>query len=357
MGSFHWLHFSDLHLTPKISFKPYYARSQLLKFLDRETTAGRLPCDYIFITGDIANQGNYDGVPRFIEQLFKSLEWSDYKRVFWAVGNHDISRTSLLRKLVIKRIREGEYDSELFENLMFDPEIREVLIQKVMKEYHRWHKEILTEATKGNFSDPHNKYLLPDLNLVVLNTCLTSCDDSDEHNLCIQDCSLHEVFEGLDRSKPTFVMGHHGMEFFKHSERRAMAHLFDSSSVDLYLCGHSHALGHSEFPEVCREIHQITCGGITTANCYNPTFIHGHYDSATHSIQITPYSYATAGNQDWQFNPGIHRKFNGAMKLKLTGELTQPSPIKAPVNLDLSSATGSTPIYRKQLEWSAGFFQ
>ena len=67
LGDFHWLHFSDLHLTPEEKFDTIMARDELKKFLRDETTAGRLTCDYIFFTGDIANKGNYDGVSGFIK--------------------------------------------------------------------------------------------------------------------------------------------------------------------------------------------------------------------------------------------------------------------------------------------------
>jgi len=45
MGSFSWLHFSDLHLTPKANFDTRYAREQLLTFLHNETVKQRVNID------------------------------------------------------------------------------------------------------------------------------------------------------------------------------------------------------------------------------------------------------------------------------------------------------------------------
>ena len=86
MSSFHWLHFSDLHLTLDAdeNFNTQYARKQLLAFLNDETDAGRLPYDCIFMTGDLAHKCNYDGVSKHIQHLFTSLKWKwrDYDRAF-----------------------------------------------------------------------------------------------------------------------------------------------------------------------------------------------------------------------------------------------------------------------------------
>lgn len=48
----------------------------------------------------------------------------------------------------------------------------------------------------------------------MLNTCVTSLDDEDERNLCIMEARLYDVFRNIDDKKPTFVIGHHGIEFF-----------------------------------------------------------------------------------------------------------------------------------------------
>ena len=333
MGAFSWLHFSDLHLELNEKFSTQYARKRLLGFLSAETAAGRLPYDYIFITGDVANRGVYRGVPAFAKQLFEALGATDLSKVFWAAGNHDIPRKSRLRELVISHIRSSKRSEELFEELMNDPETRDVLLSKVIKDYARNHNKILGKQAFDirHPSNPHVKYLLPDLNLIVLNTCLTSCDDNDDRNLFIRGGGLLSMFEGLDSGKPTFVIGHHGIEYFRQGEQDVLGSLFDSGGVDMYLCGHSHRLGYSDFPEASRTIHQITCGGGAVKNPYKISFIHGQYDDGQSysgdgdgsrsggSVILKPYSYAENGNREWQFDGSLHRKLNGRNKLELTG--------------------------------------
>ena len=357
MGSFHWLHFSDLHLTPEERFDTKYARSQLSDFLRTETSAGHLPCDYIFFTGDIAHKGNYDGVLDNIQKLLDSLGWDKYERVFWSVGNHDIPRDSKLRALIINHIRSNENETGLFEEFMDDSEIRDVLFLKGMKDYHQCHKKVLKrEAFDIDSPAPHNQYLLPDLNLIVLNTCLTSCDNNDEHNLYIKESGLLSAFEDLNPINPTFVIGHHGIEYFKESEQRGIGHSFDSSNVDIYLCGHSHWFGHAVIPGPHREIHQITCGVGLDAKYSKFSFLYGYYNQNDRSVLIEPYSYEGNGSKNWHFDSNLHRKLDGNTTLQLTGDRTKSLPIQAPVRQKFDSESGGESTQKKQLEWSSGYF-
>ena len=87
MGSFNWLQLSDLHFSPKTHFDTTTARNQLLAVLEKE----RLKCNYLFITGDIANRGEYGSSKEYLDQIISCVK-VPASNVFWAVGNHDIKR-------------------------------------------------------------------------------------------------------------------------------------------------------------------------------------------------------------------------------------------------------------------------
>ena len=339
MRDFHWLHFSDLHLDPDANFNNAHARQQLLDFLEEEVSCGRLHCDYIFLTGDIAHKNNYDGVQEYIGKLFEKLNWSldRYNNFFWASGNHDISRKSKLRKLVItKGLRESDNQSQTFEDWMRDPEFRELLVSKGMCDYIAWHKNILGRAPHCESNYPHTKHVFPNLNLIVLNTCLTSCDDEDEYKLHIIESKLLNLFDGLNLSNPVFVIGHHGQEFFQESERKRLGSLFDSGNVAIYLCGHSHELGYSEFKHTGWDLPQITCGTITDGDA-KPSFMHGSYKSKTNEVMIIPYSYGEEkGEWNWRIDDNLDRRLNGCTSI----DLTNVKRIHPETRHSVSSVTG-----------------
>jgi len=260
--------------------------------------------------------------------------------------------------LIINKIRSDKGDIGLFEEFMDDPEICEILLRKGMNDYHRWHREILNkEAFSTDISIAHNKYVLPDLNLIVLNTCLTSCDDNDQHNLYIIEGSLLPVFEGLDHSNPTFVIGHHGIDYFKESEQKKLEHLFDTKNVDVYLCGHSHEFGCWQVKNTARTIHQITCGSNATDKHSKMSFIYGHYDNKNHCITLKLYSYEENGNRNWQHNISLNRKVKKTLTLKLTGTRKVPLLIKAPVNREFNVASSMDSVQKKSFEETSGFFR
>ena len=359
MGGFRWLHFSDLHLTPEADFDTHFARNQLIKFLSAGTVSGHLQWDYIFFTGDIANKGKYDGVKDFINKLFCSLNLRDTRRVFWSVGNHDISRESKLRSLIIENIRDVEKRSVQFESCMDDPEIREFLLDRGMNDYYERHKEILNkEAFINNPSSPHAKHVLPDLNLIVLNTCITSCDDNDEHKLHINECGLNTAFEGLNPNNPVFVIGHHGREYFKNIEQKKFGYFLNSSGVDLYLCGHSHTLGHACIDDAGRDIHQISCGGgIVDEDPTKFSFIHGSYNSTKHSVVIKPYSYEGNGNKEWHFDQHLHLRLDGVTELALTGNKDKTLAAKMSPTNGVDTIIRNELVHNTQVEWLSGFFR
>ena len=361
MHDFHWLQFSDLHLTPKANFDNGYARMQLLETLKRETICGHLPCDYIFITGDVAHKNDYGNIQNFIIDLLDALGWTAEKNgnVFWAVGNHDISRNNELRKLaIVKGLRIADDGMRQFEDWMVNPDFNELLLSKGMSAFFAWHNEILGRAPYGDANYPHSRYILPHLNLIVLNTCLTSCDDNDEHNLHIIEPGLLALFDGLNQCNPTFVIGHHGFRFFTESTQEDLGNLFDSKNVALYLCGHSHRLGYDEFPQASKIIPQITCGGGMLDGYAKLSFAHGFYNCANHEVTIIPYSYVEQGNKNWQYDGSLHRKLRGSVPIKLTSLKQVPPPIKRPVSdfTDYGAEQGTVKREANSGNWASKFF-
>ena len=230
-----------------------------------------------------------------------------HESVFWAVGNHDIKRGNL-RSMVIREIRKSD-SIMAFEDAMRDEETRALLTQVGMVDYTRQYNRIFNRTLSSeDVLAAHLFYGdLEYCNLIVLNTCLTSCDDEDNNKLMITESGLLRIFEKIqDREKPLIVLGHHGKEVFHHTEQKKLAHLFEEAGVDLYLCGHTHQLGYARFDDAERDIPQITCGGGTIGRDTIFTFIFGEYNHAKREVRITPYSYRGAGRFDKDFN--LHRR-------------------------------------------------
>lgn len=325
MESFTWLHFSDLHLSCA-SFNEKKAKAKLIEFIKRERRLNHLEYDYVFISGDVANQAVYKGTEKFLTDLFLALGLENteegLKKVFWSVGNHDIHRKEGSKRYdLIQNIRSSDnpltladcIDEDKEDDVNQNEEERTLLINAGMKLFKDMHKKILKRDYEINRDEPHAFIPLPQLNLIILNTCLTSTDPKDTHNLYIKSEELWEVFSNIkeeDKSKPIFVLGHHGRDFFEMGEMDELSDVFDEKGVDIYLCGHNHRLGFALFPDTERNIYQFTCGGGDQfSNGAVFSFMHGEFNGNNRSVHITPYSYRDLGNREWGVDYQLNKRF------------------------------------------------
>lgn len=303
-GDFSWLHFSDLHLKPENDevFDIDHARRELLNFLESEGKSIR----YVFITGDIAHKGSYDGTKGFLSVLIDTLESVNINKVFWAVGNHDIqSRPLKWRAKIINEIR-CDKNIDRFRQALHNEEESALLLDIGMKAYFENHRGLLgRDVTEDALSIGHAFYPLDELNLVVLNTCLTSCDNNDTGQLHVATPKWEDLSKNIDKEKPVVVLGHHGKEFLAPNERERLGIMFKSLNADIYLCGHNHAVGYDHITYTLHDIHQFTCGALTS-DAASFTFMRGVYTSDDRNISVIPYTYR--GNSGWEPDFLLHSR-------------------------------------------------
>lgn len=221
MSDFRWLHFSDLH------FKQTKNRSDIKELREKLISSlkklhGQFSdLRYVFITGDIADKGEYDSdTDKWLNLLLDEFEELGVSKenVFWCCGNHDILRKDLkypqIIRMFVNCVRE---ENPSYEEVMNNPDDRKLILDCKLKAYYDKHQKYLGRTVNPKLQELdeiHFFYALKEFNLIVLNTCVTSLDDEDERNLCIMEARLYDVFRNIDDKKPTFVIGHHGIEFF-----------------------------------------------------------------------------------------------------------------------------------------------
>jgi len=307
MSKFTWLHFSDLHFNSGDSFAMAYARKSLYSFLKNNN----IYCDYLFITGDIADKGKYSESFTSMRCLINSISFNtNCENIFWSAGNHDIERGITLKDKVIKKIRENSNPREAYQKIMCDDDSieKEILCKNGLAKYYENYKAITGfNFPSSNVNEHRFVDSIKDFNLIILNTSITSCDENDTRKLLITDSKLLELFDKIDETKPTIVLGHHGKDFFDPNEYDDLSILFDDR-VDLYLCGHSHLLGYSRFDNARNDIHQLTCGGGKIDGESKLVFMHGEFEEG--KIKITPYSFAETGIKEWGVDYKLHRRLS-----------------------------------------------
>jgi len=301
MNNFNWLHFSDLHLNCNKGISPSIIRKKLIEKLKKEN----FKCNYIFFTGDIVDKCQYENSIEYIKDIIETINTAGNNvRVFWAVGNHDISRFNNYRNAIVKKIRQS--GSESFNFSLNNYEEYTLLTNIGMKEYYENYENICNEPI-STIGDVHKLVILENLNLIILNTCLTSCDNKDERNLFVVNDELLNLFDNIDEKKPTFAIGHHGHDFLNREENYKLDDIFNNK-VDVYLCGHAHRLGYNLFNNTENNIIELTCGGGIYDDYSKYSFIYGEFNANNSKVSITPYSYSEKGNNEWNKDFNLHRK-------------------------------------------------
>ena len=249
MESIQWIHLSDLHFGDSSTYSKK-SRNSLLDFITKEIIDKHQRIDYIFVTGDVVYAKSlptleercqaYQEAADYLKKLAGIL-WSGVddlgflkQHIFIVPGNHDVcrneSRTSAVDSLR-KQYGEGGFDV-LSSNLMKDA------VQH-MKDYFDFAEEF-TLSVEGLRSGLHYVEKTDRINVLHINTCVTSGKDGDDGNLILGYAALENAMEELDESLPTIVLAHHNIDCLDWDEQKKVELLLKNHCVALYLCGHSH---------------------------------------------------------------------------------------------------------------------
>lgn len=291
MGNFKWLHLSDLHFRMCEGFDMGLILERLGTILKKEAENEKFR--YIFLTGDLADCCDYSMVESRIKKLLLESEiLEDNGKVFWVCGNHDISRMRKHRNREIADIRDKSKVDITFENEFADDESKELLL-KVFNEYYTVRESLFGMEKYDEY--PHQVIHTEDVEIILLNTCITSCDDEDEHKLFLCEPKLINLFNEIEQGKPVFVLGHHSLNYLVDSDRTRLLSLFREKNVSVYLCGHAHQLGVQPLFENTQE---IVSGGFKTDGYAVISFIIGIFDEEHKEYGLTPYTYRS-GSMKW----------------------------------------------------------
>lgn len=293
-----WIQLSDIHFqTKNTTYDTKQLRDKLptyLKTFDKHF-------DVMLITGDYRYapdaEKNPTKVVEYIRELASSINLEP-KDVITVPGNHDLTRNEV-REAVISSTRK-KYTPD--EGTMATSILKELL--DGFKFYEDMHQQ-LRDAPKWN-DMPHNVVEMDACNFLLLNTALTAGTDEDEHELLIGSSYLDAAVSLIKNNKPIIAVGHHGLEFLDHDEKKTCEKYFDQNNIRLYLCGHTHDTWFSSFGENGR---QVNCGCIKRDNnSVNAGFNVGElYGDGT--VKIESYKWDTSNN-GWFPDMASQKEYN-----------------------------------------------
>ena len=245
---FSWLHLSDIHFQPVVdTFNDARFRESLPDYL----RAINPQCDTLILSGDYRyapkkTQTNPEDVVNYIKSITSLLHIND-KRVIMVPGNHDLDR-SKTREYKINGIR-GEYKPNI-------GTIDAGVIGELGKDFDFYStiRESFPKSLQVNGANPHNIVDMGSCRLLLLNTAIVAGLDDDENHIIIGCKYLTELLDKAGNQKPIIAIGHHGLNMYENTERKEVARYFDAQGVRLYLCGHEHDNGTSQFGDSGKQV-------------------------------------------------------------------------------------------------------
>lgn len=247
MNKVRWIQLSDLHFGDD---SPYSQKSReaFQKFVSEECK----DIDYIFITGDIIYAKNlknkrkrnsaYKEAGEYLKKIYYSVwgkENSDLKvtdRIFIVPGNHDLirndARSGSIKSLLSEYAKktDGKIDSSYLDNT-----------RQAMKDFTNFYKNLLTSVnTKKLTSDMHYVFETEKINILHINTCISSGSDGDDGKLIVGFELLSKALDSINNNKPTIAIAHHNFDCLNKDEQKKIELLLKEKNIFLYLCGHAH---------------------------------------------------------------------------------------------------------------------
>jgi len=233
-----WLHLSDFHVG-KDNYAQRKLFSHILKHVADKLQAGFAP-DFIFITGDVANQGLETEyacfVNEFLAPLQKALGTDVKNRIFVVPGNHDVDRRKnrFFNKEVIL-----SHGSQFFDSDENGREDREIVIPRfdAYNTFESPHYSSWLSTSKGGYC--HNIVVrnFP-CSVIGINTAWLS-DGKDMKFISPGIDLLEEALHDANHSCVKFVLGHHPIDWFYDDHAEQIRQILAEHKA-IYLHGHLH---------------------------------------------------------------------------------------------------------------------
>lgn len=247
---FSWLHLSDIHFGHGDEYWGWDQKHVLTSLIqDVQKRVGSRPNPgTVFITGDIAfsgatvNESEYLLAKNWIDNLITTLNLSN-KNIFCVPGNHDVQRSIYNSERNTKRLIDSLRDgSDKIDSCLANNEDRIMLERR----FNNYLKFISNYGPKNLLKDLFWSYSLEanegfNLNIIGLNSALTSQDDSDEKKLLLGNQQLLSNLPNLSNNANsiTFTLMHHPLSWLSDYENASQ---IVRKYSNIHMSGHIHNL-------------------------------------------------------------------------------------------------------------------
>jgi calcineurin-like phosphoesterase family protein len=309
-----WLHLSDFHVG-KDDYAQRRIFERIIQHAKKKLETGFVP-DFLFITGDLANNGNAAEYELFNLEFLLPLQEILGKQIeactFAIPGNHDVDRS---KNQAFDRREIADSKGRYFDPTQEGQELREMLFPRFKAFADNdltLPKGLWCSSPNGAFSHVQEVNGVT-VGIVGINTAWLSKDDKDRELLTPGKALVENVLQKVSDCDIRIVLGHHPLDWFVSGERKMIASLFGKSSA-IYLHGHLHdAWAVPEYGGGYRFL-SVQCGAAFQAREGEPWrngLMRGEISVDRDVLSLQPWSW-NAPHQDWALAadafPDVHRR-------------------------------------------------
>ncbi|HDY8067577.1 hypothetical protein LO82_22285 [Vibrio vulnificus] len=297
------LHISDVHFKEN---EATATQSQITKALVSAIENYGKPIHYCVFTGDLANHAltnEYKLAEEWLESVFSAMGNSNAKMII-CPGNHDIDRSSA----DVLTARGAATSKKLLDTYLGNVEKS----FKSLSKFLDWHEEFRSKNSwvisswdkHVNLStEVHNDL---NINFVMANSALLSCDNDDLGNLCVDLNQLNACLEqSRDNKGLNICMMHHPLDGGWLSEwnlERVDTLLKQKASCHILMSGHVHdAEGASSSNSYGQALASFKCGSAYTGGDWKKEFSILEVDIEGSKVIPNNFVYSERSGQ-WYLN-------------------------------------------------------
>lgn len=234
-----YLHLSDFHVG-----KDGYEQKRLFKEIVSEVARWKRENNfephYVFITGDIANNGQKKEYETFRRDFYNSLREAldDSVKIIPVPGNHDVARPSsdaLGREALL------DAGSKFFDASKEGKTARDQVIHRFSQYKKLMSADVSPDWLAKNDGVAIHEQIIDDVSVGVigLNTAWLSKGNDDKGNLTPGYRLVAAALEKIEDCQIKIVLGHHPLSWWNEHEEGLIRNLFARNHV-IYLHGHMH---------------------------------------------------------------------------------------------------------------------
>lgn len=297
-----WLHLSDIHI---LDSTDYNIQLRCYKRLPQLFNP-----DFIIVSGDFRHlkyNKSFSSAKTFLEMVLDIFELSK-KDIFLVPGNHDATDETI-------NGREESCLEKIINNAESIPDIPQndiAYLKEAFAEYEAFVKEFYgneLDSEDLRITRPLDISCIPykNINIILLNTALASCNDRFGENKEIVDMKTLSSIE-IQNGFPAIAVGHHAPENLVESQRKLLHSILKQLNVSAYLCGDAHKESGMHLGKGLYEnIPYFVCGKsvIQQGDNYSDVSVIG-YSWDFEYVYVQVYEYE---NIDGKAEPGFHKSY------------------------------------------------